>query len=102
MLQVVIAALAFLIGTLLGVRLLAALYAPLDLWYTIRTAWPTALRRIVAWSAVTAAALLVPSGVAWRWGLLAGMGASLIAHVATWALALRIFSRPPGRTPVVE
>ena len=102
MLQLVIAALAFVAGLVLCVRLLAALYAPLDLWYTIRAAWPVALLRVAGWSAVTAAALLAPPGVVWRWAFLAGMAAALLAHVGTWVLAGLVSSGPPGRTPVVE
>ena len=92
----------FVAGMLLGIRVLAALYAPIDLWYTIRTAWPVALRRTAGWSATTAAAvLLLPAGSP-RWALLAGMALSLLAHVGTWFLVIRIFSGKPGPSPVVE
>jgi hypothetical protein len=95
-------ALIFLAGVLLGIRLLAALYAPIDLWYTIRTAWPTALRRLVGWSAVTAVALfLVPAG-GLRWTLVGGMVLSLLVHIGTWFLVSRTFRGAPQPSPVVD
>jgi hypothetical protein len=90
-------ALVFVAGLLLGVRVLAALYAPVDLWYTIGTAWPVALGRIVGWGGLTAAVLLTLRGEA-RWALAAGLGASLLLHVAAWALVDRAFPRRPGPT----
>ena len=100
--HVLLIALIFVAGILLGIRLVAALYAPIDLWYTIRTAWPVAVRRVVGWSATTAAALLLlpPGGL--RWALVAGMVLSLLMHVGAWLLVSRIFSGTPGPSPVVE
>lgn len=95
-------ALVFLAGYLLGIRLLAALYAPVDLWYTIHTAWPVALRRVAGWSATTAAVVvLLPAGPL-RWALAAGMALSLLVHVGTWFLVSQLFSGTPGPSPVVE
>ena len=100
--HVLLIALTFLAGILLGIRLVAAWYAPIDLWYTIRTAWPIALRRVVGWSATTAAALLLLPAGALRWALVAGMVLSLLAHVGTWFLVSRLFRGTPGPSPVVE
>ncbi len=95
-------ALVFVAGGLLGIRLLAALYAPIDLWYTIRAAWPLALRRVVGWSATTAAAfLLLPAG-GLRWALVAGTVLSLVVHVGTWFLVSLLFAGKPEPSPVVE
>ncbi len=99
--ETVTAALLFLAGMLLAIRLVAGLYGGLDLWYTIRTAWPVVLRRTVGWSAVTVAALLLLEG-GWRWWLVAGMGAYLLVYVGTCFVVVRIGARKPGRTPVVE
>lgn len=99
--HVLLLALTFLAGILLGIRLVAALYAPIDLWYTIRTAWPVALRRVVGWSGATVVALLLLGG-GWRWAFLAGMALSLLVHVATWFLVSRVFPGTPGPSPVVE
>lgn len=97
----VTAALLFIAGMLLGIRLLAALYSGLDLWYTIRTAWPVVLRRTLGWSAVTVAALLSMEGV-WRWWLIRGMGIYLLVYVGTTFVVVRIGARKPGPAPVVE
>ena len=100
--HVLLIALIFVAGILLGIRLVAALYAPIDLWYTIRTAWPVVVRRVVGWSATTAAALLLLPAGGPRWALVAGMGLYLIVHLGTWFVAFRLFPEPPGPSPVVE
>ena len=46
---VLLTAVALVAGIWLGGRLLAALYGPLDLWYSFQTAWPSVLGRIVFW-----------------------------------------------------
>jgi hypothetical protein len=100
--HVLLIALTFLAGFLLGIRLLAALYAPIDLWYTIRTAWPVAVRRVVGWSATTAAALLLLPAGGLRWALVAGLGLSLLVHLGAWFLVSRLFAGRPEPSPVVE
>ncbi|MEK7667477.1 MAG: hypothetical protein AAB409_02395 [Gemmatimonadota bacterium] len=99
--HVLLIAMTFLAGILLGIRLVAALYAPIDLWYTIRTAWPVAVRRVVGWTGATVVVLLLLGG-GWRWTFVAGMAVSLLVHVGSWMLVSRIFSGTPGPTPVVE
>ena len=42
----------FLLGMCLCVQLIAALYGIIDLWYTIGTAYPTVIRRILIWTIV--------------------------------------------------
>ena len=100
--HVLLIALTFVAGIPLGIRVVAALYAPIDLWYTIRTAWPVALRRVAGWSATTAAVLfLLPAG-GLRWALVAGMSLSFLTHVGTWLLMSRVYAGTPGPSPVVE
>ena len=56
-----IAATLFLLGLYLSIRSIVALYRILDLWYTIRTAWPIVLRGLLVWLGGTAAiALALP------------------------------------------
>lgn len=93
-------ALAFTAGFVIGTRLLAALYAPRDLWYTIRTAWAVALRRIALWAAVTAVALWMAGG--YRRAFLLGMAVHLAVHVLSWVLVTRAFPAKLRPTPVVE
>lgn len=102
MTHVLLLALLFVAGYLLGIRLVAALYAPIDLWYAIRRAWPVALRRVVGWSAATAAALLLLPAGGPRWALGAGLAASLLVHVGTCWLLSRLFAGRPKPSPVVE
>lgn len=96
----VVAAL-FVVGGVVGIRLLAALYGPLDLWYTIRTAWPVVVRRIVLWGAVAALGLVWLEDTA-RIAFGLGMAAYLVAHVASWFLITHSFPRKPGPTAIVE
>lgn len=100
MLDVVYTALVFIAGMLLGIRLLAALYGPIDLWYTIRTAWPVVLRRIVGWTGVTVVVLLLLGER--RQVFLWGMAAHLLVHVGSWLLIIHSFPKRPGPTPVVD
>lgn len=100
--HIALLALVFLAGLLLGIRVVAALYAPIDLWYTIRTAWPTALRRVLGWSAATAVVLLALPAGGVRWALAAGMGASFLLNVGAWFLVSRAFRGTPRPSPVVE
>jgi len=94
-------ALAFLAGLVVGVRVLAALYGPLDLWYTIRTAWPAVVRRIVVWVTVAAVLLALLRGAP-RVAFVLGMAAHLMVHVATWFLIANTFPRKPAPTAIVE
>lgn len=101
MLSVVLAALFLVAGIFLGIRLVAGLYSGLDLWYTIRTAWPVVLRRTLGWTALTGALLwLIEDG--WRWWFVAGMSVYLLVYVGTCFLIIRIAARKPGPAPVVE
>lgn len=93
--------LLFAAGLVVGIRLLAALYGPIDLWYTIRTAWPVVLRRIVLWAGVTVAALLL-LGSGRRGAFLLGMAAHLLIHVGIWAALLLAYPRKMRPTPTVE
>ena len=96
----VVTTLAFLAGLVVGIRLLAALYGPVDSWYTIRSAWPVVLRRIVVWTGVTAAVLLL--GGAWRPAFLVGMAVHVVVHVGSWLVVTHGLPRKLTPTPVVE
>jgi len=53
--------LLFLLGMCICVQLIAAFYGIIDLRYTIRTAYPTVIRRILVWT-------LFCMGIAWLLG----------------------------------
>jgi hypothetical protein len=88
-------------GIVLAIRLLAAWYSVVDLWYAIRTAWPAVLARVVGWSGATVAALAVLSGRA-RWWLLAGMACYVVVFVSVYAVIVSTGARKTKPTPVVE
>jgi hypothetical protein len=96
-----LAAFLFVAGMILGIRLVAGIYSGLDLWYTIRTAWPVVVRRTVGWTAGTVTVLLLLKGP-WRWWFIAGLSAYLLGYVGTCFIVVRIGARKPGPAPVVE
>jgi len=57
----------------LALRLIAALYRVIDLWYTLKTAYPKVIRGILGWGGITAAIAVLLKNQ-WRhvflWGLL--------------------------------
>jgi len=60
------------IGVHVSIRTVAALYRIIDLWYTIRTAYPRVLGAIAVWTGmifVLAAVLPDPRRAAFFWGL---------------------------------
>jgi hypothetical protein len=65
---------AFALGVYLSIRMIAALYAILDLWYRIGTDYPRVIRGVVGWAVAIAAiaGLLDATGrVAFACGLVA-------------------------------
>lgn len=71
---VIIKIAVFVLGMYLSMRLIASLYGIIDLWYTIRTAYPKIIRGILGWGALTVAMdLLLESCYrpAFIWGLCA-------------------------------
>lgn len=83
----------FALGMYLAIRMLAALYAIIDLRYTMRTAYPRVVRGVLGWGATVLA-------IAWllerhyRIALVAGLvtfvlfyvSLYLLRHVLLWAL----------------
>lgn len=63
----------FLLGMLLGAQLIAAFFGIIDLWYTIRTAYPRILRNILIWCILSGTLALVLGATlrpAFFWGVL--------------------------------
>lgn len=87
-----LAAFLFVAGMFLGIRLLAGLYSVIDLWYTIRAAWPVVLRRTVGWTGTTVAVLWLLDG-GWRWWFVAGLSVYLLGYVGTCFVVVRIGAR---------
>jgi len=87
----------FVAGVYLCLRLIAALYRPLDLWYTIRTAYGRAFRGILGWGGAAAALVTVLDGGRRR-AFLLGMAAFLLFYLSLYALRHLVVRRPapPG------
>lgn len=90
--------LLFLLGAYLSMRVIAALYRVLDLWYTIRAAWPQVLRGLVVWvggTSAVGAALPGELRVAFVWGAAAFAGfflatGGLVCYVIAPLVAARL------------
>jgi hypothetical protein len=65
-------AILFALGVWVSMRLVAALYRVIDLWYTIRTRWPGVVARIALWALVITAMALGLTGPR-RTAFLAGL-----------------------------
>ena len=82
----------FLFGMCICVQLMAALYGIIDLWYTIRTAYPTVIRRILVWTLLCVAiAWLLGNELrpAFLWGLVGYVGFYLFSFWGYQLLFLR-------------
>ena len=80
-------------GVYVCLRLIAAAYRPLDLWYTIRTAWPGVVRGLAVWGGLAAAPLLLLDGrrrAAFALGLVAFLG----FYLSLYALRHLVLRRP--------
>ncbi len=108
----------FLLGVYLSMRVIAALYRILDLWYTIGTAYPKVVRGILGWvgTAVAIAALVSDRHrPAFLWGFAAFVAFFLSLHVLLRLLLRKSFfggkggsamescpGSPQGRPPIRE
>jgi hypothetical protein len=86
-------AVLFACGAYLCLRLIAAAYRFIDLWYTIRTAYPTVVRGILAWGGVVAALAALLDGRR-RTAFLVGMLAFLLFYLSLYALRHLVIRRP--------
>lgn len=85
----IIEAALFLLGVYFSVRTIAAFYRVLDLWYTIRSAWPKATRGILAWTGATVLiAELLPASR--RSAFVWGFAAYVAFYVAVGTLLSRV------------
>jgi len=83
----------FACGVYVCLRLIAASYRVLDLWYTIRTAWPAAVRGVLAWGAAAAAPAVWLDGRR-RAAFLLGMLAFLAFYLSLYVLRHLVVRRP--------
>jgi len=81
----------FACGLYVGLRLIAAGYRILDLWYTIGTAYPKVIRGILGWGGLATARAL---GGPRRAAFLVGMLAFLLFYLSLYALRYLVVRRP--------
>ena len=84
--------LSYLFGMCICVQLVAALYGIVDLRYTIRTAYPTVIRRILVWTLLIAAIVWLLGDdlrPAFLWGLIGYVGFYIFSFWGYQLLFLR-------------
>jgi hypothetical protein len=83
----------FACGVYLCLRLIAACYRVIDLWYTIRTAYPQVIRGILGWAgAVTVLAASLDGRH--RGAFLFGLLAFLLFYLSLYALRHLVVRKP--------
>lgn len=75
----------FALGVYLSIRMVAALYQILDLWYRIGTDYPRVLRGVLGWAATIAAVSWLLNATA-RVSLAAGLMAYLLFYLSLFGL----------------
>ncbi len=88
----IIGSLVFILGMCICVQLVAALYGIVDLRYTIRTAYPTIIRRILVWTSLIAAIVWLLGDdlrPAFLWGLIGYVGFYIFSFWGYQLLFLR-------------
>ena len=73
----------FVIGVYFSIRVLAALYRAVDLWYRIGRAWPRVLRGIIGWGGAALGVALLAGGER-RAAFLGGLAGYAVLHVAVY------------------
>ncbi|HEY2941760.1 MAG TPA: hypothetical protein VGN09_04935 [Vicinamibacteria bacterium] len=85
----------FALGVWVSMRLLAALYRLIDLWYTIGTRWPGVAARIALWALVTTAIALGLAGPR-RTAFLAGLIGFLAIYPCFYVMRNVAIRKPSG------
>jgi len=80
-------------GVYLSMRLIAAAYRMIDLWYTIPTAYPAVMRGIVAWGGAAGLLAILLHG-SYRSAFLAGMLAFVFFYLSLYVLRYLVVRRP--------
>jgi len=55
---IIIKIVVFILGIYLSMRMIAAFYGIIDLWYTIKTAYHRVIRSILVWGIITACMIM--------------------------------------------
>jgi hypothetical protein len=85
----------FTLGMYLSIRMIAALYGIIDLWYTISTAYPRVVSEVLGWGAtILAIGLLLERP--YQTAFVSGLLTFLVFYLSLFAL-LRLFVRARRR-----
>jgi len=81
----------FILGIYLSMRMIAAMYGIIDYWYTIKTAYPVVIKRIVGWSVITLFLIILLGNYrqAFLWGMLSYGFIFLISYFPAKLLLMR-------------
>ena len=79
----IIKVLVFILGIYISMRMIAALFGIIDLWYTMKTAYPRVIRGILVWGIITTclAMVLGQYRYAYLWGLMAYVFIYLLSYL---------------------
>ena len=83
----------FACGLHVCMRLIAAAYRGIDLWYTIRIAYPAVVRGLLAWGGAAGALAILLDG-SHRAAFLSGMTAFLVFYSSLYVLRYLVMRRP--------
>ena len=89
---VIISIALFLLGMALAVQVVASLYGPLDYSYTIKTAYPKVILRILVWGGLSAALALLLGG-RYRAAFLWGLGACVVSYLLSYQATKLVLKR---------
>jgi hypothetical protein len=84
----------FFAGMYVSMRMIAALFRIVDLWYTINTAYPRMIRGVLGWGAVMAIMIVMLGGVlltSFLFGLAVFSFLYLMGWPINWLLRRRTF-----------
>jgi hypothetical protein len=83
----------FVLGVYLSIRAIAALYGIIDLWYTIGTAWPRVVGRLIGWGGMIALIAVLLGDQ--RRVFFSGFVAFLIFYLSLFPLRHLVLRRQP-------
>lgn len=80
---------AFVLGTYLSIRMIAALHGPIDVWHMIDTAWRRVFADVLVWGVTTGIVVWLMDGP-YRTALVWGLSAYLVFYISLLPL-LRLY-----------
>lgn len=75
----------FLSGMYIAMRMIAALFRIVDLWYTVNTAYPRMIRGVLGWGAVMVIMIVILGGIL-RTSFLSGVAVFSFLYLMGWPI----------------